>query len=125
MQKFSCLINLKSQALNDEAKALQETYPSDLSDDFSYELLQFITFIADENKCFPDIFDALKELNLSSTFPNFETALRISLSIPILNCSGERSFSLLKLLKSKSHSIMDLDRLSSLTLLCMESDITE
>jgi hypothetical protein len=66
----------------------------------------------------------LKELNLSSVFPNLETALRIFLSISVSNCSGERSFSLLKRLKSKSRSTMDQNKLSSLSILCIESDIT-
>lgn len=125
VHKFSCLLNLKSMSLNEEANALQKSYPDDLSDDFSSELQQFITFSPDKNKSIPDMFKILKELNLCSTFPNLETALRIFLSIPISNCSGERSFSLLKRLKSKSRSTMDQDKLSNLAILCIESDVTD
>ena len=71
------------------------------------------------------MFSRLKELNLSSTFLNLETELRVFLTIPVSNCSGEKSISFIKCIKSKSRSTMDKDRLSSLALLRKESDITD
>ena len=49
MESFSCEINIKHQSPTDEAKALQECYSDDLSENFSNELLQFATFTADKN----------------------------------------------------------------------------
>ena len=49
VESFSCEINIKHQSPTDEAKALQECYSDDLSENFSNELLQFATFTADKN----------------------------------------------------------------------------
>lgn len=67
----------------------------------------------------------LKQLNLSSAFPNVDTALRLFLTLPISNCSGERSFSLLKRLKSPIRSYLQQEKLSQLSVLCFNSDITK
>lgn len=71
------------------------------------------------------MFEKLKSLQLEETFPNVESALRIFLTLPVTNCSGERSFSLLKRLKSSTRSSICQEKLSSLALLCIECDLTE
>ena len=60
MENCLHLINIKSQSQNDKAKALQESYSDDLSDDISNELLKFATFTADKNKLIVGMFSMLK-----------------------------------------------------------------
>ena len=65
----------------------------------------------------------LLENNLETAFPNILITLRIYLSLMISNCSGERSFSKLKLIKNQLPSCMTQKRLNSLTLLSIENDL--
>ena len=55
--------------------------------------------------------------NLETVFPNTVMAFRIYLSSIISNCSGERPFSKLKLIKSQLGTCMKQERLNNLTLL--------
>jgi hypothetical protein len=61
--------------------------------------------------------DGLKE-----TFPNLETILKIFLTIPIFNASGERSFSDLNRIKNYHRSTLSQDHLNDLTILYRESE---
>lgn len=61
--------------------------------------------------------DGLKE-----TFPNLETILKIFLTIPISNASGERSFSALKRIKNYLRTTLSEDHLNDLAILYIESD---
>ncbi|KAG6927717.1 zinc finger MYM-type containing 1 [Chelydra serpentina] len=61
--------------------------------------------------------------NLQPVFPNVFVALRIYLTLPVSNCSGERSFSQLKRIKSALRATMVQERLNSLTLLSIESEM--
>ncbi|CAI6348258.1 unnamed protein product [Macrosiphum euphorbiae] len=63
-------------------------------------------------------------MNIQQTFPNVETILRILLSIPYTNCSSERSFSVLKRIKTRLRSTLTQERLDNLGLLSIESDLT-
>jgi hypothetical protein len=65
----------------------------------------------------------LVENNLEAVFPNTLTVYRIYLSLMISNCSGERSFSKLKLIKSQLRPSMAQNRLNSLTLLSVENEL--
>ena len=65
----------------------------------------------------------LLENNLETAFPNILITLRIYLSLMISNCSGQRSFSKLKLIKNQLRSCMTQKRLNSLTLLSIENDL--
>lgn len=124
--KFSCLINLKDNpSLHETAKSLQLDYATDLDEDFPDELLQFSSFIEKGDKI-TEIFKTLHDNPyLSSGFPNVETIARIFLTMPISNCTAERSFSLLKRLKSPLRSYLQQDKLSSLALLCINNDLTQ
>jgi hypothetical protein len=65
----------------------------------------------------------LHENDLHSTFPNVSVALRIYLSLMITNCSGERSFSKMALIKNKNRATMSDPRLSALAILSIESEL--
>jgi hypothetical protein len=58
---------------------------------------------------------------VESVFPNVEVALRIYLSLMVSNCSGERSFSRLKLLKAPNRSTMSQDKLNCFALMSIEN----
>jgi len=66
----------------------------------------------------------VKDPNISGLYPYIEIALRMFLCCPVSNCSAERSFSTLKRIKSYLRSTMDEDRLNSLAILSIESEIT-
>ena len=55
-------------------------------------------------------------------FPNVYVALRLFLTLPVSNCEGERSFSLLSRIKNELRTKMSQKRLKALSLI--ESDLT-
>ena len=71
------------------------------------------------------LYAMIKKDNLESTFPNVEIALRIFLCMMVTNCTGERSFSKLKLIKNELRSRMVQERLNCLSVMSIESDILE
>lgn len=123
--KFACMLNISSNSvLAKNSSYLQNCYRSDIADSFPDELQQFSSLIQ-SGESVTQMLQKLKGLQLEDTFPNVETALRILLTLPVSNCSGERSFSLLKRLKSPTRSTLLQSKLSSLALLCIEGDITQ
>ena len=71
------------------------------------------------------LFEHLIENNRFTTFPNVFIALRIYLTMPITVASGERSFSKLKLIKTYLRSTVSQERLNSLSVLSIESEIAK
>ena len=69
------------------------------------------------------LFHLLRSKNLDSLFPNIDIALRMFLSTPCANCSAERSFSALKRVKGVLRSTMGQNRLNSLSILAIESEV--
>lgn len=65
----------------------------------------------------------LRNQSLSNVFPNLDIALRIALSTPATNCSGERSFSCLKRKKIYQRSSLSQEIINSLALLYIEAEI--
>ena len=63
------------------------------------------------------------ENQLKDSFPNVEIILRIYLVLMITNCSAERSFSKLKLLKNRLRTSTSQERLIYLTLMSINHDI--
>ena len=113
-------------AVEEESKAFVSVYGSDVDDSFPNEMMHFIEFIGKEkNKCSADAKYTILKANVISTFPNVTTALRNYLSLLCTNCSGERSFSRLALLKNQLRSTMSHDRLNYLAIMSIESDITK
>lgn len=62
--------------------------------------------------------------NLKCLFPNIEVALRMYLVLMVTNYTAEGSFSKMKIIKNRLYTKMTKNRLSSLTLLSIESDVT-
>ncbi|KAK7162483.1 hypothetical protein R3I93_006713 [Phoxinus phoxinus] len=113
--------DLRSAALN-----LQRKYNSDLEEDFVQEVIQFREFVQDENvssRSAVELLKCLRKRKLHTVFSNTDIALRLFLTMPVTNASGERSFSKLGLVKNRLRSRMQQDRLSHLTLMSIEHDI--
>ena len=107
-------------------------YADDLEDSLAEELIQFRSLLISSVELFDNDQACSNELNmykaiinkrLKSTFPNVEIMLRIYLSLMISNATGERSFSKLKLIKNNLRSTMGQNRLVSLSLMSIECDI--
>ena len=61
--------------------------------------------------------------HLDSTFLNVKISLRIFLSLMVSNCTGEQSFSKLKLFKNKLCSSTLQQRLNYLSIMSIEPDV--
>ena len=128
------LEDLNEQELQQAAEQLISTYKNDLEELLADELAQFASLLrtpAVKQTCYTDT-DASKELNmfrllvghgLAPTFPNVEITLRIYLCLMVSNCSGERTFSRLKLIKDELRSTMAQKRMNVISLMSIESDI--
>ena len=118
--------SLTSDDLRKRAAHLVNSYPDDLESSFVDDFVQFTgILVADNNKTITHMSELLKTDGgvMSSTFPNVAIALRLYLTIPINNCQGERSFSTLTRVKNHLRSTMGQERLTALSLLCIESDV--
>jgi uncharacterized membrane protein len=69
------------------------------------------------------LFTFFRNQNLEELFPNVSIALRIYSCIVVTNCSAERSFLCLKRAKTYLRSTICENRLNSLALLCIESEL--
>ena len=99
------------------------------NDDFENELIQFVEFVnafkderdegvSQENFMYQLIF----KKQVHESFPNVEILL-IYLVLMVNNYSAERSFTKLKLIKSRLRSSTCNDRLAQLALMSLEADI--
>jgi len=61
-------------------------------------------------------------LQLKTVFPSLYTLLQIAVTLPVSSCSVERSFSKLKLVKTKLRSTMTEDRLENVMIITCEQD---
>lgn len=123
---FSKLHEKKYEDLVEQAKRVAQYYSNDICEnDFVQECHHFQMYMkADKLTRIRDCYTYVKKNSLISTFPNLEVAIRVYLTLPVTNCSAERSFSALKRIKSETRSTMEDEKLNSLMLLCTQSDIT-
>lgn len=120
--RFQCLF--KKSVSDMDFSELIDHYKNDIScAGLKSELNQFLNLTEiqmKDNK--PDEwYKFIITKNLQKTFPNLEIILRIFLTIPISNASGERSFSALKRVKNYLRSTLSQAKLSSLSLLYIEN----
>ena len=62
---------------------------------------------------------------MKGTFPNVEIILKILLTMPISNASGERAFSCLKRIKNYLRNSMSEERLNNMAILYIESELLQ
>lgn len=109
---------------------LEMKYPLDLNaHEFSVEIESFkfqsSLILENLNEMGPlQILRGIYDLSLENIYPNLETALRIFLSLPVTTATCERSFSKLKLIKSYLRSSLGQERLSNMSILAIEKEVT-
>lgn len=69
------------------------------------------------------LFDIFHAGNLSSVFPTLNTALQIALTLPVSSATTERTFSKLKIIKSRLRTTMTNTRLEDLMIITCEQDL--
>jgi hypothetical protein len=126
--RFKILQNLEeknSKEVACEAKLLGEVYKNDIDgQDFAQECNHFKQYMVLENLSkIKEMYAYIKSNRLENTFPNLEVALRIFLTLPVTNCTAERSFSALKRVKSEIRSSMVDEKLNGLLLLCTKTTL--
>lgn len=129
------LNSLSLQEIREHVLNLIQLYKDDLEENLIIELVQFKEFIKnfivsrkDENEqnkmCVEaKMYNFIMENNLQDVFPNTCVLLKIYLVLMTTNCTSERSFSKLKLIKSRLRSSMKQDRLNNLTIMSTERDL--
>ena len=100
-----------------ERKHLEESKVLDAEKDKDHQL--------SPKSILANIYTKIKTENLLSSFPNIEILLRIFLCMMVTNCTGERSFSKLKLIKNELRTSMVQQRLNWLSLLSIESELLD
>lgn len=131
--RFGCLRKLdvlSSQEILTAASNLVEVYKDDLDVCLGNELVQFADFVdaftdeqAEDVSRENFMYQLIFKKRVQESFPNVEIALRMYLVLMVSNCSAERSFSKMKLIKNRLRTSMWNDRLSHLTLMSIEADI--
>lgn len=124
---FGFLSSLKSMSSTDiraACRKLVNKFSADLQVELEDELIQFVSFNSGTTDLSPrNMMRLLKEQDLSSVFPNVDIALRLYLTLPVSNASGERSFSKLGLIKNRLRTTMTEGRLNCLTIMSTEYDL--
>lgn len=132
-KKFNFLTDLRLQNIEKsehDAQALLKTYGDDLDEFFLNEVQHFRAYILNqepmlEQTSFMSLSSMIHERDLVEVFPNIEIALRIIITAPIANCSAERSFSVLRRIKTYLRSTMKQDRLNFLAVLALNADLVQ
>lgn len=129
--KFSFFFNITNipiEEITTAARLLISMYPVDLDNSLIDLCVHFKNYIEVLNEDVPrtamEMCKMIREKDLTQIFPYVDIALRIFLCTPCTNCSAERSFSALKRIKTYLRSSIAQDRLDSLAVLCIESDLT-
>lgn len=131
-QKFGVLTNFPSltdKELADQCEALGTTLHFEGHSDLdSKELVQEIKNFPDLPSQTMSLFELITfmhDKDLSEIYPNFWTALRIAMTLPVTVAQAERSFSKLKLIKSYLRSTMSQERLTGLAVISINHVIGE
>lgn len=126
------LPNLDGEQIYEKSNQLKSLYPNDLEDSLSNECMHLKSLLAQhpttrgrKKLSMLEMSRFIHENDVLEMFANVEISLRMILSAPATNCSGERSFSTLRRVKNYLRSTMEEERLSALALLTIEKQITE
>lgn len=122
-------MNLESEEIKKSCFDLHNKYKDGESCDINggelYEELISLKIIVKERKQPQELIKYLYKYNLQNSFPNLATSLKLLLTIPISVASGERAFSKLKIIKNYLRTSMTEERLSNLSIMAIESEITD
>ena len=129
---LSTITKLTSEELREAAANLVQHYPEDLEDELESEIVHFASLIKgliqanlmNVSKSFEiDMFQQIEANDLIEAFPNVNIMFKMYLCMFVSNCTGERSFSKLKLILNYLRNTMGQERLSSLALLAIENEL--
>lgn len=131
---FYNLYKLNDEEVRQQAYALVNKYSSDLTPELGEELIHFKTFVKEaaaeaidestKDHHLPGNFlKFIRQKQLTTLFPNIDTALKILLCMMTTNASGERSFSILKRVKNYLRNSTTDTRLSSLVGFAANSEL--
>lgn len=127
---FQCLWTYHDEDENEIEKqclTLCQTYKEDIDTDIFNEIkhLKSIhkTNLGETSLQPLQLLNALRKIKLDSLFPNTSIAIRLFCCIPVSVSHGERSFSVMKRIKSVNRSTMNQDRMNDLSILAMEPDL--
>ncbi|XP_039620644.1 uncharacterized protein LOC120536387 [Polypterus senegalus] len=130
--KFGVLTNFPSLAneeLAEQCNALGTTLHFEGHSDLdSRELLQEIKnfpHLPSKTMSLLELITFMHDKDLSEIYPNFWTALRIALPLPVTVAQAERSFSKLKLIKTYLRSNMSQERLTGLAVISINHSVGE
>lgn len=123
-ERFSFLTNdkLTTSDIKIKASNLEEIYLFDLEKDFVEEFIAFVNF-REPAMTVSYMLQKQIENKLTTRFPNINIAFRIYLAIFGTSCESERYFLVLKRIKNFQRSTISQGKLSSLSLLSIESEL--
>jgi hypothetical protein len=119
MQRFDVFhqwFDMDDGKLQQAASVLRAAYEQDL-EEFGDELIQMKHFFKNNDNVKNPGALLIHLIAFKDTFPNILIALRIYMTLPSSNASGERSFSCLRRVKNYLRSTLGQDRLDALAIL--------
>jgi hypothetical protein len=131
---FGFLIRISTMTSADISSSivsLSEELPNDFDrDSLTKECIHFAAHLRSQDnewgpKTAADMMKMIRENLFTEVYPNLEITLRIYLCLMATNCCTERSFSGLKRIKNYLRSSLSQDKMTSMSLLCIESSILE
>ena len=121
------LDNLNYAEIQVKAENLVIIYENDLEESLVIECQHFgahLQSLGLKKMSALKIMDIICSNNYEIIYPNVHIAMKIFLCMMVSNCTGERSFSVLRRVKNYLRSTLSDERLNCLALLCIEADIT-
>jgi len=103
---------------------LYELYEYNELYDLYEEIENLSVYVASDMNAL-DILQYLLSNDLINIFPNLSISLRILLTMPVTVATGERSFSKLKIIKNYLRSTMKQERLTNLSIISIEREISK
>lgn len=125
---FLRLTKIKPSEVRVSAEHLYSMYTKDLDITFINECVHFQSYIQSMKNSPSTIIDMssmLKIEGLEDIYPYVSIALHMFLCTPCSKCTAERSFSTLRRIKTYLRSTISKERLNSLAILNIESEITK
>lgn len=128
--KFRFLEQLSAQSLDEitnKASNLEKCYPDDLEHlDSECSHLRSVLRSSDPSelpKSVSELAHFIVKRRLQGVYPNLLAAIRMFLCTMVSNCSAERSFSILKLVKNARRSTLTHQHMKALVFLCINSSL--
>lgn len=129
--EFSVLWNFRNmtkECISASCSKLSAKYKSDVTDSLESQIhhMKSIFSATFEKNLGPlELLNAIYDMELQSIYGDLCVLLRIFLSLPVTVSGGERAFSKLKLIKNYLRSTMCQERLNSLAMLSIESQLAQ